>query len=91
LQCFHFSQYLLYLGNSDVSVQHYPPFEFSLSKYPNVRYVIIGGVMVGATWYLGRLARGPDGNSMGSVRWSKSDIWALQLSGPSPILHRGIP
>jgi hypothetical protein len=29
-------------------------------------YVIIGGVVVGATWYLGRLALGPSGASMGS-------------------------
>ncbi|PFH52560.1 hypothetical protein AMATHDRAFT_139735 [Amanita thiersii Skay4041] len=30
-------------------------------------YVIIGGVMVGATWYLGRLALGP------TVVWTKSN------------------
>ncbi|KAF8743814.1 hypothetical protein AX14_000224 [Amanita brunnescens Koide BX004] len=30
-------------------------------------YVIIGGVMVGASWYLGRLALGP------SVVWTKSN------------------
>jgi hypothetical protein len=28
------------------------------------RYVIIGGVVVGASWYLGRLALGPSGASM---------------------------
>lgn len=27
-------------------------------------YVIIGGVVVGASWYLGRLALGPSGVSM---------------------------
>ncbi|KAF9057500.1 hypothetical protein BJ165DRAFT_1420902 [Panaeolus papilionaceus] len=30
-------------------------------------YVIIGGVMVGATWYLGRLATGPN------VVWTKAN------------------
>ncbi|TFK74436.1 hypothetical protein BDN72DRAFT_53563 [Pluteus cervinus] len=30
-------------------------------------YVIIGGVMVGATWYVGRLALGP------SVVWTKTN------------------
>lgn len=28
-------------------------------------YVIIGGVVVGASWYLGRLALGPSGASIG--------------------------
>ena len=30
-------------------------------------YVIIGGVVVGASWYLGRLALGPSGASMLNV------------------------
>ncbi len=38
-------------------------FGSSLSEYLNISYVIIGGVVVGASWYLGRLARGPDGNT----------------------------
>ena len=49
----------------------------SLSKYLNISYVIIGGVMVGASWYLGRLALGPSGNGFEHPTSAQSLIFVL--------------
>ena len=48
--------------------------------------------MVGASWYLGRLALGPSGNGF-EPRTSapESDLRTLQLSGPRPTLLHGTP
>jgi len=55
-------------------------------------YVIIGGVLAGASWYVTRLATGPNSallETLGS--WTSRYWWVMQSSGPRPILLPGTP
>lgn len=56
---------------------------WSLTALRDNSYVIIGGVVVGASWYIGRLALGPSGEGTSMFRFFTKCSISLHLTLPS--------
>ena len=50
-------------------------------------YTVVGAVVVGAGWYLYRLARGPEGGCFYSLSLSLSLVCGCILKRPSPCVR----